>query len=87
MYIEVKGMLDNGKKLVLKNIVEQAIYANFNQKERKHINTQHYIESMIDCVEDAIALMIDEIKYNLSQIEFDPNEDSPELRETDSWHQ
>ena len=80
-------MLDNSKKQVLKNIVEQAIYANFTQKERKHIDVQYYIEGMIDCVEDAIALMIEEISFHLSQVEFDPNEDSQELRDTDIWDQ
>ena len=79
-------MLSHEQKRVLQSIVEQAIYANFNEKERKHIDIQYYIEGLIDSTEECITLMIEEISYNLSKVEFDPNEDSPELRETDSWH-
>lgn len=79
-------MLSHEQKRVLQSIVEQAIYANFNEKERKYIDIKYYIEGMIDNTEDFITLMIEEISYNLSQVHFDPNEDSQELRETDSWH-
>ena len=74
------------KEQVLRNLVVQTIYANFNERERKHIDIGFYQDCLIDDVEDTLKLMVEEISYLLSQIQEDPYEDSLELKETDIWH-
>lgn len=73
------------KEQVIKNLVDQAIYANFNTKERKHIDIDFYKDALVEKVDELLEQMVEEISYLLSQTQEDPDEDSPELRETDSW--
>ena len=77
--------MHHDKEQVIKNLVDQAIYANFNAKERKHIDIDFYKDALVEKVDELLEQMVDEISYLLSQTQADPDEDSQDLRETDSW--
>ena len=88
--------MDYSKKEVLKNIIEQAVYAHFTEEERQYISIEKYTEDLVMDIEDFLELMIDEISWRLhliavtqgkekNQWEID-EEDPTEDRETDTWH-
>ena len=58
--------MDYNKRQVLKNIVEQMVYANFNEEERQYIDIEEYTDGLVADVEDWLDLVKDEIKYEIS---------------------
>lgn len=77
--------MHHDKEQVIKNLVDQAVYANFNAKEREHIDIDFYKEVLVEKVDEILEQMVEEMAYLLSQKQIDPDEDSQELREADSW--
>ena len=77
--------MHHDKEQVIKNLVDQAVYANFNAQERKHIDIDFYKDALVEKVDELLEQMVEEMAYLLSQTQTDPDEDSQELRETDSW--
>ena len=73
--------MDYNKRQVLKNIVEQMVYANFNEEERKYIDIEEYTDGLVADVEDWLLLVKDELKYEISL-----HKDTLEQRETDIWY-
>ena len=77
--------MHHDKEQVLRNLVVQAVYANFNAKEREKIDIEFYEDCLIDKVDEILTEMVEEMCDIISKNPVDPDEDSPELRETDSW--
>ena len=58
--------MDYSKRQVLKNIVEQMVYANFNEEDRQYIDIEEYTDGLVADVEDWLDLVKDEIQYEIS---------------------